>query len=1171
MKNLNTKLGVVGILLISFATLNAQTFTLQSGNWNSPATWSSGIVPDSTAGSIIINHKITLLAGTVLKVDELILNDTLIIEAGSTLLLSNAFFKSADLQIINGGLKVFGRFVGLDSTRISGTTVNNTFFYDGSTYEHRFLSVAGTPPVATWSTNSNLEITGYTSSKTLNNILWSQSFGNVIYNCPDQEIFVELAGRLKNIKGNFLIENTNGHALRFSLDETTSTNITIGGNLIISGNALAWFSREATTTVSIGGDFRILSSATASSYLTTTGNCQVDVEGDFEMNSTSLLRFASGTLAGIGTLRVRKNVLFSAGTIRVSDGTGIGTLEMKGSSSQSFSSLGLWTSGVNLFINNNVGVHVAANSKVEGNVTIAPLAKLILPATNFILHGDLTVQSGGSVHANNGTLSLEGLSNQNISLSGDTLHHVNINKLAETSIAFLNSANLSGILTVASPNTTVFSNGNLTLVSSSDDGNEDAAVNSLPIGSSISGDVTVQRYMSGEGRIYRYLTSPVTSATVASLKDDFPITGTFDDPSAGSGINSPIPSFFYYDETLPDPLGWTAYPSIGLASENYLEIGKGYSAFIREGSNATIWDVTGTINQGDITLPITYTNTINPANDGWNLIGNPYPASIDWNAVNAWTKINIDNGIAVRDNGIDNFLYWDGAVGSLGSGRIAKGQSFWIRTNALNPQLIVKENAKTVVSTSFYRTKTTTLDYLEVSIESSERSDKTYLRLRDHSFIGYDSLDVSKFPNDFMNLSFEVDKIQLAISAVNHIDCSKSHPINLSFAKKNDGSFVKSPLGNYKFSINAFGLFSINEIILRDNFTNKEINASSDYSFSITEDPASYKANRFAFRFQSPALSEFTIATADSVLCDNASDYKIYLKNAEVNVLYKVFVNEKQIASYLQEKNGSAIINVNTEDFKNGFNVINIQANNLCDAKEIGTLRLWKQNTPKPNFIATTACNTNTTFLHIENTKDAIAFNWYDHKNNLLVQTQDSAFIVHIQKPTTFFVASVFNYGCTSEKLSLPVEVLNFEPTTITETNGTLYSNYLSGNQWSLNGEEISGANQSAFTPTSSGKYSLITYHNSCVDSVSYFFTYADEAIHIFPNPVKDGVEIIAPINETILQVEIINAAGQSVGIFSPKSYSKAQLISLNNLPCGIYLLKILTSKTQYRSRILKL
>ncbi len=1170
MKSLTTKLGVVGIMLTSCATLNAQTFTVQSGKWSSPSTWSSGIVPDSTAGSITVNHRITLPADTLLKVDELTLNDTLIIEAGSTLLLSNALTQFPDLQIITGGLKVYGRLVCLDSTTTSGTTTQNTFFYDGSTYEHRFFSVAGTPPVATWSVNSNLEITGYRSTKTLNNILWSQSFGNVIYNCPSQTSNIELAGRLKDIKGNFLIQNTNTSYLRFSLDASNSTTINVGGNLIIEGRSRVWFSRAATTSVFIGGNFKILSTATANSYVTTTGNCDINVEGNFEMNTTSVLRFASATASGRGVLRVKQNFMFDAGTIDISGGDGLGTVELNGSTSQIFSSLGEWKTGVTFFINNTSDINVQPNSKVEGNVIVAPGGKLILPETNFILHGNLTLQSGGSIQTNQGTLTLAGSLNQSLALAGDTLHHININKLSGASVTFSNASMLSGVLSLLSTNTTVFSNGNLTLLSSSDDGNADASINILPTGSSISGNVTVQRFMSGEGRMYRYISSPVSNASIDALMDDFPITGTFDNPSTGPGINSRSLSFFYYNEALPDPLGWIAYPSIGLASENILEVGRGYSGFIREALNATTWDVTGIANQGDISLPVTFTDTSTPANDGWNLVGNPYPSSIDWNAA-GWDKTNIDNGIAVRDNSIGGFLYWDGEVGSLGSGRIAKGQSFWIKTNALNPQLIIKETAKAPAPTAFYREKLSEPDYLEVIINNNEQHDRTYLRLRDHARNEYDSFDVVKFPNDFINFSFEARKTPLAISAIHELDCSQSYPINLSFAKKNNGSFVRSPIGDYKISVSTFGLFAINQIILHDRFTNHDFNlASSPYSFSITEDSASFKSDRFSLYFNAPTLNDSAFALFDSVFCDTSLPYKMELKNVQQNTRYKIFSDDTLIDSYIPRQKDSLSVEMDSKELNDGFTTIKVKANNLCFTKEIEEFKVWKQDTSSPDLVAETACNTDTTTLHIQNAKDAIAFNWYDHTHNLIAQTQDSSFVLNIQKSTTFYACSVFDHGCVSGQSYVHVNVVRYDAPVITENEKVLYSNHSTNNQWSLDGKEIVEADQSTFEPTTTGNYSLTILYNGCTDSAFYYFVYQDDASHVFPNPVENEVHVVAPRGEQILQIAIINVSGQSVRTFFCEPNTTAEIVRVDDLTSGMYSLNLFTTKNQYRTRILK-
>src|SRR5690606_2919388 len=202
------------------------------------------------------------------------------------------------------------------------------------------------------------------------------------------------------------------------------------------------------------------------------------------------------------------------------------------------------------------------------------------------------------------------------------------------------------LVNISSPNSRLLSNGYLTLLSSSDGPTGSANVASLPPGSEISGDVTVQRHMDGKGRIYRYLSSPVSNATVADMQDDFPVTGTFTNASTGGGIESASPSLYTYDASSPTlDEGWQPYPSSGTATSNLLVPGRGYAAFIRNATGETIWDITGPINQGSIDLPVIYT----PSN-GWNLVGNPYPSAIAWDE-GGWTKQNVSNVMAIRDNG----------------------------------------------------------------------------------------------------------------------------------------------------------------------------------------------------------------------------------------------------------------------------------------------------------------------------------------------------------------------------------------------------------------------------------------------------------------------------------------------------------------------------------------
>ncbi|NTW25267.1 MAG: T9SS type A sorting domain-containing protein, partial [Lentimicrobium sp.] len=61
-------------------------------------------------------------------------------------------------------------------------------------------------------------------------------------------------------------------------------------------------------------------------------------------------------------------------------------------------------------------------------------------------------------------------------------------------------------------------------------------------------------------------------------------------------------------------------------------------------STATTADVTGVVNNGTIG-PLALYNHDKTYTEGFNLLGNPYPSPIDWNAATGWTKNNIDNGI----------------------------------------------------------------------------------------------------------------------------------------------------------------------------------------------------------------------------------------------------------------------------------------------------------------------------------------------------------------------------------------------------------------------------------------------------------------------------------------------------------------------------------------------
>src|SRR5690606_14781051 len=112
---------------------------------------------------------------------------------------------------------------------------------------------------------------------------------------------------------------------------------------------------------------------------------------------------------------------------------------------------------------------------------------------------NLTVDTGASIACDECTLLLSGAEDQTVSLQADTINNIIVNKADGSSVVLNSALNISGRLTIQSQNIDLFSNGNLTLLSTSDSGGDDASITTLPEGSDIIGDVTVQRFMQGEG------------------------------------------------------------------------------------------------------------------------------------------------------------------------------------------------------------------------------------------------------------------------------------------------------------------------------------------------------------------------------------------------------------------------------------------------------------------------------------------------------------------------------------------------------------------------------------------------------------------------------------------------------------------------------------------------
>ena len=532
---------------------------------------------------------------------------------------------------------------------------------------------------------------------------------------------------------------------------------------------------------------------------------------------------------------------------------------------------------------------------------------------NLTLAGNWT-NNGGTFISNANTVGFVGTASQTIGgTSPTTFYNISLANTASPGISIESNQNMAGVLTMAG-NTIFDADGTtdtavFTLFSLADNPTLDAGIGILPAGAQVLGNVTVQRFMSKEGtnfRMYRYLSSPVQNSPVSDLQNEIPITGPFTGTSICSACLSNS-SMFYYDESVLTDInatgiadyndGYIRFPNA--VNTETMQQGRGYAVFVRGNILAsTLWDVRGAINAGNVTAishPVSFTSSGNSLNDGWNLVGNPFPSTIDWNAASGWTKTNIDGSIYTTDNANGNTQYatWNGIVGTNGGARhIAMGQGFWVKANSSNPILQSAEGIKAPgIQTTFFRQESEN-NLMRITLSNGSLRDETVIHFRKDANPSFDaSADAWKLKNTSFNLGSLTDSNELlAINSWSELLCSTT--IKLSVTEMSEGSYT------LKFTdVSSFGEGV--QLVLKDSYLNTSFAITEDalYTFSVIADKNSSGQERFAIQFNKPNPS-IPIREKDSTLSiDYTGEIQWYLNGSPIE--------GAEQPSILRESNGA--------------------------------------------------------------------------------------------------------------------------------------------------------------------------------------------------------------------------------------------------------------------------
>jgi N-acetylneuraminic acid mutarotase len=154
-------------------------------------------------------------------------------------------------------------------------------------------------------------------------------------------------------------------------------------------------------------------------------------------------------------------------------------------------------------------------------------------------------------------------------------------------------------------------------------------------------------------------------------------------------------------------------------------------------------------------------------------------------------------------------------------------------------------------------------------------------------------------------------------------------------------------------------------------------------------------------------------------------------------------------------------------------------------------------------------------------------------------------------------------------------------PQGITQNGDTLIANQgASSYQWYFNGAIISGATDYLYVAAESGDYNVVaTDENNCeVEAVIFDVIAATtplsfgegSGVRLFPNPVKDKLEIRNLVAGTNLSIVIYNNLGEKILDLKEENVPERLSIDLAFISAGTYFLQLSSGKNIFRSPFVK-
>jgi len=515
-----------------------------------------------------------------------------------------------------------------------------------------------------------------------------------------------------------------------------------------------------------------------------------------------------------------------------------------GANSTAWNNSGNWNSGIVpvagsiVTIPGGMPIPVVTGIQNALNLTIGSGQTISLDAASELrVKGNVSAGSNSAV-TGTGKLVLDGTTTQTITgtltVSNVDFANTTVGGVVVAPTATMNvtptSASGSGLVTFL-PNANLTTNNKFILKSNA---LSTAKVGPFPASASVTGQLTQERFLpigSGGGGWY-FIGSPFSGSNFTNFSDDFRVIGLPSGmPLQGGGIvSSPQPeraTVFKFAEALHNVRTDTAQ-KIGWripGNENIVP-GAGYRAFISYSTlkNSRLTN-RGTLVSGDFVFPsltrnefspcFPTTSTVNRLNcnesqRGWNLVANPYPCDVNWDAPSSptpgfgWIKPatmgpgwyrwhSAASGYGVYTTGI----YSGTTPAPANPNIIPSGQAFFVQLTApgtYNANLELRETAKITGSSGQFLRTAGEQELLRINISTpmSTFGYDVVVRFMDNATDGFDrDLDLPMLGGNNTNIFVPLGQNNLSIASYPWTNATKFIPLSINY---------RSGFGDYKLS-----------------------------------------------------------------------------------------------------------------------------------------------------------------------------------------------------------------------------------------------------------------------------------------------------------------------------------------------------------------------------------